>query len=84
MRGRLRWVFEDLYGATRVFEPARASILRIPPFILHTMESEEDGSAIVVIANTLFDADDARTQDSHSAVQFRELQWQMRMRRQVG
>lgn len=84
MCGKLSWSCEDLYGSTRVFEPSRERIIRIPPFILHTMRAEEDGSAIMVIANTLFDADDVRTQDSHPAAQFRELQKQMQLREAVS
>ena len=74
VRGRLRWVCEDLYGGRRVLTPEKNASLRLPPFILHTMEAMEDGSAAVMIANTLFDPDDVRTHDTYPATEFRTLQ----------
>jgi hypothetical protein len=74
VKGKVRWTCEDLNGGRREFLPARDCILQIPPFILHTVESLEAGSAVVVIANTLYDPDDARTYDSYPAAEFRALQ----------
>jgi hypothetical protein len=68
------WICEDLYGARREFMPARDCILHFPPFILHTMESIEHGSAVVVIANTLYEADDPSTHDTYPVAEFRALQ----------
>jgi len=74
VRGRLRWVCEDLYGGRRVLTTAQKASLYVPPFILHTMEALEHGSAIVVIANTLYDPDDISTHDTYAAAEFRKLQ----------
>lgn len=74
VKGSVRWVCEDLYGGRREFTPPRDCSLYLPPFILHTMEAVEHGSTIVVIANTLYDADDARTHDTYPVAQFRALQ----------
>jgi hypothetical protein len=74
MKGKVRWSCEDLYGGRKEFLPPRDCILYLPPFILHTTESLEAGSAIAVIANTQYDADDARTYDTYSTAEFRSLQ----------
>jgi hypothetical protein len=74
VKGRVRWICEDLYGGRKEFISSRDCILRVPPFILHTIESLEQDSSVVVIANTLFDADDPRTHDSYPATEFRALQ----------
>jgi len=74
VRGSVRWVCEDLHGGRKEFLSAHDRILHFPPFILHTMEALEPESAVVVIANTLFDPDDPATQDTYPAAQFRALQ----------
>lgn len=74
VQGRVRWLCEDLHGGRKEFTPARDCILYFPPFILHTMEALEPGSAVVVIANTLYDPDDPDTHDTYPAAQFRTLQ----------
>jgi hypothetical protein len=74
MKGKVRWSCEDVYGGRKGFLPTRDCILYFPPFILHTIESLESGSAIAVIANTVYDKDDAGTHDTYSVAQFRELQ----------
>lgn len=74
VKGCMRWVCEDLHGGRRVLTTARSASLYLPPFILHTMEAIEHGSAMVVIANTLYDPDDARTHDTYPATEFRTLQ----------
>ena len=76
VRGSLRWSCEDLRGGRKVLTTARNASLHLPPFILHTMEAMEDGSAAVVIANTLYDPDDVRTHDTYPAAEFRTLQQQ--------
>ena len=70
VKGRVRWVCEDLYGARKEFTPPRDCSFYLPPFILHTMEAVEHGSALVVIANTLYNADDPRTHDTYPAAEF--------------
>jgi WxcM-like, C-terminal. len=74
VKGKVRWVCDDLYGGRKEFTPMRDCILHFPPFILHTMESMEHGSSVVVIANTLYDPDDARTYDTYSVAEFRSMQ----------
>lgn len=72
--GRVGWHCEDLYGRSKEFFPARDCILYFPPFILHTMEAIEDRSAVVVIANTLYDVADPQTYDTYPVAEFRALQ----------
>jgi hypothetical protein len=74
MKGKVRWMCEDVYGGRKEFCPSRDCSLYFPPFIMHSVESLEAGSALVIIANTLYDADDARTHDTYPAAAFRELQ----------
>jgi hypothetical protein len=73
MKGKVRWVCEDVYGGRKEFHPSRDCSLYFPPFIMHTVEALEAGSAIVIVANTLYDIDDARTHDTYPAAAFREL-----------
>ena len=79
MSGKVRWICEDVYGGCKEFLPARDCALYFPPFIMHTMESLESGSAVTVIANTLYDPDDARTHDTYPAATFRALQAHYRL-----
>src|SRR5688572_14659009 len=51
-KGQDRWICEDVYGGSRQFLQARDHALYFPPFIMHTMEGLEPGSAVTVIANT--------------------------------
>jgi len=74
VKGRVRWMCEDVYGWYKESHPPRDCIIHFPPFILHTMQSLESGSAVVVIANTLYDADDAQTYDTYPVAEFRALQ----------
>jgi WxcM-like protein len=74
IKGIFRWTCEDVYGGRKVLVSSRDSILRFPPFILHTLESVEHGGAIVVIANTLYDVNDPCTHDTYPASEFRALQ----------
>lgn len=74
MKGRVRWFCEDVYGGRKEFLPPRDCILYFPPFILHTIEALEPDSAIAVVANTVYDKDDADTHDTYTAAQFRGLQ----------
>lgn len=74
VKGRVRWLCDDLYGGRKEFTPTRDCILHFPPFILHTMEAMEHGSSVVVIANTLYDPDDARTYDTYPVASFRAMQ----------
>ena len=74
INGKIRWTCEDLYGSKREFAPSRGKVLMIPPFILHTMEAEEPGSTLVILANTLFVPEDPSTHDTYSSEMFRRLQ----------
>src|SRR5262245_18807032 len=78
IRGRVRWQFEDLYGATREIVASPERVVYIPPFILHSLTFEEAGSAVGTLANTVYVRDDARTHDTYPAEVFRELQDGMR------
>jgi len=67
IKGKVSWRFEDLYGATREISWSPDNVLYMPPFVLHTMTSEEAGSALVTLANTLYIRDDPRTHDTYRA-----------------
>jgi len=81
VRGRGRWTFEDLYGATREVAFAPGLVLSMPPFVLHTMTCEEAGTAIVTLANTLYVPDDSRTHDTYSTAEFRTMRDRFRAAR---
>ncbi len=68
---------EDVYGNKRDFRLDSHAGIYIPPFVLHTYKTIEDGE-LLVIANTLFNPSDLRTQDSYSQKMFRKLQEQYR------
>lgn len=72
--GSVKWTFEDLFGNQRTFILNPEVGLWMPPFILHSYEALEMGSELLVIANTLFDANDPRTHDTFPKEDFRKLQ----------
>jgi hypothetical protein len=72
-KGKVRWKFEDLYGATREIPWVPDTVLSMPPFVLHTSICEEAGSNIVTLANTLYIPDDPRTHDTYRADEFYEM-----------
>ena len=72
--GAVRWMCEDLSGAKREFVITKDIGIWMPPYVLHTYESLEDNSGLLVFANTLFDPDDSKTSDSYSAEEFLALQ----------
>jgi len=65
---------EDVYGRKRnvVITPKRG--VHFPPFILHTYTTLQDNSGLLVVANTLFNADNPTTNDSYTSDVFREIQ----------
>lgn len=65
---------EDVYGKIKKVALNPRNGLFIPPFILHTYWINADNTRLLVIANTLFDANDDRTKDTYSTVVFKELQ----------
>ncbi len=65
---------EDVYGKKREVQITPRKGLYIQPFILHTYRITADNTRLLVIANTLFDANDDRTKDTYPAAVFRELQ----------
>jgi hypothetical protein len=44
------------------------------PFILHAYEVLEEGSNLLIVANTLFNPNNSKTHDTYSIKEFRELQ----------
>ena len=76
LEGSVRWTCEDLLGGKRDFTLDVGVGVWMPPFILHTYEVREEGSGLLVIANTLFVPDDPRTHDTYSMEMFREFQSQ--------
>lgn len=72
--GETAWECEDLDGGKRNFTLAPNFGIKFNPFILHTYEVKEENSGILVVANTLFDPEDPRTQDTYSREAFITLQ----------
>lgn len=73
--GRVRWECEDLLGNKREFILDPDSGVWMPPFILHTYETLEDGSGLFILANTLFFLEDGtEVSDTYPREDFLELQ----------
>lgn len=72
--GKLLWTFEDAYGEKLETTLAPGDAVWIPPFILHTYLSLQDGSCLKVLCNTFLYPDDPETSDTYSEELFRELQ----------
>jgi hypothetical protein len=66
---------EDVYENKRRFRLDSQYGIYIPPFILHTYKTIEDGG-VLVVANTLFNPEDKTTHDTYSQIIFRKLQEQ--------
>ena len=75
MAGRVRWTSEDVYGATVTAVLTPGVGVFIPPWILHTYAVEEEGSALLVLCNTLYTM---RSPDTYTMEEFREIQAQVR------
>ncbi|MDA2935765.1 WxcM-like domain-containing protein [Patescibacteria group bacterium AH-259-L05] len=76
LEGSVRWGCVDLFGGGAEFIITPENGVFVPSFILHTYEVLEEGSGLLVIANTLFDSEDPRTHDTYSLEKFHELQKQ--------
>jgi len=64
-KGRIKWMCKDMFGNKREFVLTPNGVcVYVPPFILHTYEALEE-SDLVVIANTLFDPNNKKTQDTY-------------------
>jgi dTDP-4-dehydrorhamnose 3,5-epimerase-like enzyme len=74
LNGSVRWTCEDLSGGKSVVTLQLGAGIWMPPFMLHTYEVLEEGSALLVVANTLFIPEDPRTHDTYSIEEFRVLQ----------
>jgi len=74
--GSVKWTCEDVCGDISEFIIDSTTGVWVPPFILHTYETLQDETEILVIANTLFFPDDPTTHDSFVAADFKELQKQ--------
>lgn len=74
IRGRLVYECEDLFGQKRNFDLTPETSIWIPPLVMHSYEALEDNNAIIVVANTLYDAADKETWDTYSLKEFYALQ----------
>ena len=73
--GLIEWECEDVYKNKRKFILNNKTGVYMPPFILHTYKTTEDGG-LFVLANTLFNPEDPRTHDTYTTEVFRKLQEQ--------
>ncbi len=78
LEGSVHWECEDVFGEKREFTLSAVLGVWMPPFILHTYQAREEGSGLLVFANTLFIPNNPRTHDTYSTEAFRELQVQRR------
>ncbi len=74
IEGCVLWTCEDIFGQKRDFMLNSQVGVWMPPYILHTYEAREEGSGLLVMANTLFNPDDPSTHNTYSVEKFRELQ----------
>jgi dTDP-4-dehydrorhamnose 3,5-epimerase-like enzyme len=75
-KGSIKWTCEDIYGQKLEFILNKDIGIWVPPFILHTYESLQDNSTLLVVANTLYLPDEPTTHDTFSASDFTNLQKQ--------
>lgn len=73
-RGRSHWILEDLSGDSKEFDLSENDGVYIPPFMLHSYHALVNNTDLMVIANTLFDANNPQTSDTYSCEIFRQLQ----------
>lgn len=78
LSGKVRWDSEDIYGSKHSVILQKNIGVWIPPYILHTYTALDDYVKILVLANTLFNAEDPSTQDTYSTELFRQLQAEMK------
>ena len=70
LQGGVVWDFKDVQGGVRRVTARVGEGVFIPPYILHTYTALSDGTALLAVANTLFDPNDRRTHDTYSADTF--------------
>lgn len=70
-KGRVLWSLKDMNGNEAEYELAPfTKSLVIPPRIMHTYTVLQDTSEIIVLANTLYNPDDASTHDTYPETSF--------------
>ena len=74
IRGRLVYECEDLFGQKRDYDLTPETSIWIPPLVMHSYEALENDNAIIVVANTLYDASDKETWDTYSLKVFYAFQ----------
>lgn len=74
LEGVLKVTLSDVYGGEKEFEFTPDKTIWIQPYILHTFEALKDGSGLLVITNTTFDAENEKTHDTYSMEEFKKLQ----------
>ncbi len=79
IRGKIKWVCEDIYGATKEYILEDGKGVWMPPFILHTYTALHPDSDLLILCNTTFNAQDPRTHDTWPTDVFEELQQQIRL-----
>lgn len=73
LSGTISWKCEDIFRNEKTFTVDSECGIWMPPFILHTYEVLKDDSKFMVVANTLFDADNSSTHDTYSKENFLNL-----------
>lgn len=74
IKGKVKWTCEDINGNKSIHILDQTSGIWVPPFILHTYESMEDDSELLVVANTLFIPDEPATHDTFTSSDYHLLQ----------
>ena len=83
IKGRLAYECEDLFSRKRNFDLTPETSIWLPPLVMHTYEALENNNAIIVVANTLYDAADKETWDTYSVRDFYNLQKEFQKKREA-
>ncbi len=73
LKGRVIWTCQDTYGNIQEFDVTPNTTVFTPHHILHTYRATEGDTALMVVANTLFNPENPATHDSYKADDFQKL-----------
>jgi hypothetical protein len=80
IEGKVELECEDLFGNSKKFIITPENGIWMPPYILQTHQALEDNSGLLLIANTLFVAENKDTHDTFSVEEFKGLQSKIKSR----
>lgn len=74
INGSIKLTCIDTLGNQKEFILDKTNGAWIPPFIMHTYESQQNSTELLVVANTLFLPDEPKTHDSFDLESFKKIQ----------